>query len=435
MNDDTIISQLIEANKTLVAENERLRADIDRLCAENAQLAATNARLTARIEELERRTKQNSRNSSRPPSLDGLDKPSANGADGKQPPRTGGLRKPSGKSSGGQPGHEGSNLSMTANPDIVVDHFPERCDTCGTRFTEENTTGYRARQVVDIPPIALEVTEHRAHGCRCSHCGRKKRAPFPADVAAPVQYGPRIGAVATYLTHAHMIPEDRLSELMGDLFGAKIVPATLARISQNCAKRFRGVFDRIGDAVRTAAVKHLDETGFRVGGRTCWLHVASTEQMTFYRVDAKRGSMLENVTGVIVHDHLKSYYRLEGVQHALCNAHHLRELRALVEIEKEEWAGKMQNLLQMACHRANCAREQVLPLSSPMQRRIMQCYDAIVTRGLAYHEAQPALVPDQPGRRGRPKRRIGHNLLLRFEKFREDVLHFLADLSVPFTNN
>ena len=145
---------------------------------------------------------------------------------------------------------------------------------------------------------------------------------------------------------------------MADLFGVKLVTATIARFSQDCAQRFQGFADAVRDRVAAAPVKHMDETGFpdwrqdavaahRLDGLAHLLH----------RVSAKQGSLLAKVTGIVVHDHWKPYYTMTGVLHALCNAHHLRELKALVEIEKEDWAHKMQRLLRRACPRDEpCAR-------------------------------------------------------------------------------
>ena len=167
--------------------------------------------------------------------------------------------------------------------------------------------------------------------------------------------------------------------------------------------------------------------------------MASTALLTFYRVCAKRGSLLANVVGIVVHDHWKPYYTMPGVLHALCNAHHLRELKALVEIEKEDWARKMQRLLRRACHVANLARERGVALKPRLVERVERCYDAILAEGLAFHEAQPPLATatTKAGRqhRGRTPRRIGHNLLLRLVTRKQDTLRFLNDPAVPFTNN
>ena len=186
-----------------------------------------------------------------------------------------------------------------------------------------------------------------------------------------------------------------------------------------------------------APVKHLDETGFRSGDKTQWLHIASTLWLTFYRISAKRGSLPENLTGIVVHDHWKPYYTLAGVLHALCNAHHLRELQALIEIEHEDWARRMQTLLRRACHATNLARRQGKPLPPRLIAMIERCYDAIVADGLLFHTGQPALTQAdvQARRRGRVPRRVGHNLLLRLSTRKPDVLRFLSNPAVPFTNN
>jgi transposase len=221
-----------------------------------------------------------------------------------------------------------------------------------------------------------------------------------------------------------------------------LAAATIARISRTCAARLAEVVGVLRERVAAAPVKHLDETGFRIGGKTQWLHVAATALLTFYRTCRKRGSMLANVVGTVVHDHWKPYYTMPGVDHALCNAHHLRELKALIEIEKEDWARKMAQLLRRACHATNLAagREGALTTLKPRLIGLVdRRYDAIIAAGLAYHEAQPALgrttANDTGKPRGRVPRRTGHNLLLRLQSRKTDVLRFLHDAAVPFTNN
>jgi transposase len=392
--------------------------------------AAEIAALKARVAELERRLGLDSSNSGKPPSSDGL----------KKPPRVRSLREPSGKKPGGQKGHKGETLRQVDEPDSIVDHFPNSCTACGAAVTPAMSAGHSARQVFDLPePRPLVVTEHRAHDCVCAGCGAHTRASFPDGVNAPVQYGPRIAALVTYLLHYQLLPEDRLAELMADLFGIKIVAATIAQMGRNCAARLQDFVATVRDLVAGAAVKHMDETGFRIGGKTQWLHVACTAWLTFYRVCAKRGSLLADVTGIVVHDHWRPYYGMPDVLHALCNAHHLRELKALIDIEKEDWARKMHRLLRRACHAVNLARERGSPLKPGLIALIERRYDAFVIEGLAFHEAQapprPDHAPQGQKRRGRKARRTGHNLLLRLANRREDVLRFLADPNVPFTNN
>ena len=405
----------------------RLEALIATRQAQNTELRAMLAVQNARIAELERQLGLNSGNSGKPPSGDGLKK---------KPARVSSLRGRSGKKTGGQKGHPGKTLSRTDTPDATIDHFPETCPGCGETLNETMATGHTARQVFDLPdPQPLIVTEHRAHACRCAKCGAETRATFPDGVTAPVQYGPRIAAVVVYLLHFQFLPEQRLAALMADLFGVHLVTATIASMSRNCAGRFQGFAAAWRDRVAVAAVKHMDETGFRIGGKTQWLHIASTVRLTFYRVSPKRGSLMDNVLGIVVHDHWKPYYTLKGVLHALCNAHHLRELQALVEIEKADWARKMQRLLRRACHATNLAREQGVALSPRFISLIERCYDAILTQGFAFHDAQPALISTARKRLGRKPRRVGHNLLLRLSTRKDDVLRFLSDPTVPFTNN
>jgi transposase len=299
---------------------------MDDLLALVAALQAENASLKARLAELERRLGLNSSNSGKPPSSDGL----------KKPARVTSLRDRSGKKPGGQKGHKGETLRQVADPDVVIDHYPSACSGCGAGLDPDTSVGHSARQVFDLPePRPLVVTEHRAHDCRCAACGAQTRALFPDGVNAPVQYGPRIGAFVLYLLHYQLLPEKRLVELLADLLGVKLAAATIARISRDCARRFRDFADVVRDHIAAAPVKHMDETGFRIGGTTRWLHVASTALLTFYRVCAKRGSLLANVAGIVIHDHWKPYYTMPGVLHALCNAHcAFRRSRSLVDRDR-----------------------------------------------------------------------------------------------------
>ena len=269
---------------TLRGENPTAAPDgasvVAALLAEILVLRAENAALLGRLAELERSLGLNSSNSGEPPTSDGL----------KKPPRVSSLRVSSGKRSGGQKGHPGATLIRVEKPDAIVDHYPQTCAGCGGMLSAAMATSHVARQVFDLPePRPLIVTEHRAHGCRCARCGVQTRAAFPEGVTAPVQYGQRISAFVLYFLHYQLLPEKRLATLVSDLFGIRLVTATIARISQNCAHRLTGFANTVRDHVATAPVKHMDETGFRIGGKTQWLHIACTIWLTFYRVFAKRG--------------------------------------------------------------------------------------------------------------------------------------------------
>jgi transposase len=391
-------------------------------------LHAEIAALKQEVADLRRRLGKDSSNSSKPPSSDGP---------AKKPRIAGSLRGISGKKSGGQPGHRGDTLRPVANPDKIERHAATQCGHCRAALTAAMATRVETRQVFEMPQPRLEVTEHQASIYTCACCRGETRAAFPADVTAHVQYGPRIRAAAIYLNAQHLIPEDRVGEIMHDLFGAPLLcPASIAAWGEHKAREWAAVEAEIAQRVAIAAVRHLDETGFRIGGKTRWLHTVSTAAMTYYRVCEQRGAMFDALHGgVIVHDHFKPYFTLGEVEHALCNAHHLRELKALIDIEKEPWAKKMSRLLVRAAKQVDRAVAQgKIALATRCARRIVAVYDAIVRRGLAFHEAQPALAR-LPGARGRSPKRVGHNLLERLRDHKAAVLRFVFDFAVPFTNN
>jgi transposase len=187
--------------------------DLEALVVEQAALIAE---LRAEVAELRARLAANSRNSSRPPSSDGLAKPPA--------PKS--LRRRSGRKPGGQPGHEGRHLQRVERPDSVVGHVPARCGCCGGDLEDGEPVGEEARQVFDLPPVRLAVTEHCAQRRRCA-CGHVTTAVFPAGVGAPTQYGPRMRSLAIYLIAAQHLPYQRAAVLLADWFGAPLSTGTL----------------------------------------------------------------------------------------------------------------------------------------------------------------------------------------------------------------
>jgi transposase len=313
----------------------------------------------------------------------------------------------------------------------MVHPAPWVCGKCGGDVCGEEVKILK-RQVFELPVPKLIVTEHQVAVKECPNCHHQVQGSFPVTVKAPVQYGARIKAVAAYLHHQHLIPEDRLTEVMSDLFGCRFTPGTLANTTKALASMVVPVVEQIASAVKAAAIQHLDETGLRIGGHTQWLHVVSNATHTWYRVSSGRKEIesLETCTGVVVHDHWKSYYQLIGVEHALCNAHHLRELKALAEIDQASWAVAMSRLLRLAC-----SYQHRYPTGIPLHlvQRLQDLYTQILHRGLDFHHRLPPLI--RASARGRVKRRVGHNLLLRLPNFRGDVLRFLTEPDVPFTNN
>jgi len=420
------VAGLRRANEALRAENEVLRAENAAVRGENEALRSENAGLRAEVAELRRRLDLDSSTSSKPPSSDGLRK---------KPRVPGSLRGRSGKKSGGQAGHKGDTLKQVEAPDRIERHSANVCRRCLSSLTAAMQTGVEKRQVFDLPERLIEITEHQASIYCCAACGFETKAAFPAGVAAAAQYGERIRAAAIYLNVQQLIPEDRVAQTMKDLFGAPLLcPASLTSWVENKAAALAGVATHIGVLAAQAPVRHVDETGFRIAGKGRWLHTVSTETLTFYRVSEKRGAIAESLTGgVVVHDHFKPYYGLTGVAHAFCNAHHLRELKALIEIDEEPWAKDMSDLLVEANEAVRTARQEGAAALAPAAiEGFVARYWKAIRAGLAYHRSLPPL---ERRARGRTKRRPGHNLLERLKTYKDGVLRFLCDFTVPFTNN
>lgn len=305
--------------------------------------------LKARVAELEGRLALNSQNSSKPPSADGLNRPK---------PKSQRLKGMT--STGGQKGHPGHTLKQVAHPDYIQEHRPaERCDVCDRPLPE--AVAVEARQVFDIPPLRHEVTEHQVFEARCA-CGKLHRGEFPAEVAAPVQYGPRIKAAVVHLTHHHMLPLERTGALTGDLFGLPIADATLVAIHEEARELLEPTVAALGEHLKTAPVVHADETGMRVSGKLHWLHVLATSALTWIKSHTNRGKkafdafgILAAFIGTLVHDGWKPYRDL-ACTHALCNAHHVRELTYVFEEMQQTWAKRLIDLLLDACHEVTVAQ-------------------------------------------------------------------------------
>ena len=377
------------------------------------------AELKAEVADLRGQLAKNSRNSSIPSSAEGLKKTKSMRKKGSRPP-------------GGQPGHRGSTLKRTAHPDHVVNHpLPDVCDVCGRMLVGEGTT--ETRQVVDLPPVAMEVTEHRIHQLRCA-CGKLHRSEFPAGVTAPVQYGPGVKALAIYLTQHHMLPVARAAQLLGDLYGVPISAGTVQSMIGEAGTLLAPTVERIADAVAQATVAGADESGFRVAGKLNWLHAAVTEALTWLGLHAKRGKiafedfgLLYRLKGTLIHDGWASYRELDCA-HALCNAHHLRELTFVHEECGQAWARRMIDLLVAAHHETVTAQGQ--PLTAMRIQTLRADFAAILAEAATANPERPA-----SGKRGRTAQSVPFNLYRRLRDHADDVLRFTTDPLVPFSNN
>lgn len=385
------------------------------------------------IEKLKGQLKKNSRNSSKPPSSDGLSKPD---------PKN--LRQPSTRNSGGQAGHKGHNLEAVAKPDIIESHAVTQCELCAASLESTLADDYEERQVFDIPLPKIEVTAHRAEKKKCT-CGHITTARFPPEVTASVQYGTRIKSAAVYLNQYQLIPYARVEESLESLYGVSLCEGTLFNSNQKVYENLEETEGQIKSALQQEAVLHVDESGIRVEGKLHWLHSASTEKLTHYEHHKKRGQIamdaidiLPNYSGILVHDHLKAYLLYTDCSHSLCNAHHLRELIFLLEKSQLEWAGEMVRLL-VTLHRSveRAKRRQQTELHPKLQQLFSLHYDALIQRGLDHESMLQAVNPSPPipKKRGRPKQSKAKNLLDRLKSYKTETLRFMTDFRVPFDNN
>ena len=395
------------------------------------------AALERRIEDLEARLNQNSQNSSSPPSRDTWRKAFTKRAKASKP-------------KGGQAGHQGHSLEMVASPDEVLEHEPVLCQHCGADLRLARARGYQRRQVFDLPPFRLQVSAHRAIEKRCEACGHLSRGLFPDQVKAPVQYGARLKAHLLYLSAYQLIPYDRLSQLIADCFGHRISPGTLAELAEQAGEALSGPCQEIERLVAKSALVHADETSLRVAGKLHYVHVASTETLTVYGLTSSRGKaamdalgVLPQVTGTMIHDGWQSYQHYTGCRHALCNAHHLRELKALEE-QGVVWARRMAKLLlemkgvvdaARAQGRAKPEADQIQALVARYEQELERAWKQV---GAPPQEMVRRLLADGSVEiqfRQVKKKSKSYNLLKRLSERRDQVLRFLMEAWVPFDNN
>ncbi len=402
---------------------EAVLAQFDRLLAVIVALAT-------RVQTLEDQLAKNSGNSGKPPTSDGLKKKSKNRS----------LRERSGKKSGGQPGHPGHKLELVAEPDEVIVHPVEQCAGCQAALGGEAVSEVARRQVFELPPLRLVVTEHQAEIKQCTHCGTLTQADFPAEVGHTTQYGPDFRALLSYLSQGQYLPLERISDLCEALFGQRVADGTTVLANEAIATAVEPV-NRLAQQhlIDTPETVHFDESGLRVDKKLNWVHVASTDRVTVYHLDTKRGraaidraGILPQRTGVCQHDDWAPYYHYTDASHAGCNAHYLRELLFLEERYPQPWQAPLRHLLLEIKAAVVTAREQGLTALSPPQLADFAArYDQLVAQGLQLNP-----TPDKPpGQRGKVKQSPPKNLLDRLQGRRSAVLAFMYDFKVPFDNN
>jgi transposase len=399
------------------------------LCSIINKQAARIAELEEKVKSLEDQNNKNSSNSSKPPSTDTFQKIKSQ-------------RKSSGKPVGGQKGHKGHTLEMAENPDHVIVHQVDKCESCGRSLCDEEVANYERRQVFDLPPIKVEVFEHQAERKICPNCGCLNKATFPKEVAYPVQYGTRLKSVATYLNQYQLVPFDRLSEAFVDLFGHRLSQSTLIDINRACYAILESVEEAIKQQLIASPVICLDETGMRIEGKRKWCHVVSTENLTYYAPHSSRGSKANEDMGILpvyhgtaMHDGWSSYFKFK-CRHALCNAHHIRDLLFVHEEDKQNWARDLIDQLIGIKTTVDRRKPIYCKLDLAEINNFEESYDHIIER--AKLENPPPIASNSQGlikKRGKKKKTKAQNLLERLDKYRRLALAFMYDFEVPFDNN
>jgi transposase len=395
-------------------------ASREELLALVVEQARVIEQLRTEVAELRRQLGRNSRNSSQPPSGDGPAVPSRRS------------RRGSGRKPGKQPGSPGTTMTLVDDPDEVIEHHPGCCRGCGADLTDGEAMGVVRRQVHDIPPVRPVIVEHQLHRRRCG-CGQVTVADTPAGVAGPVQYGPRLRALAVYLLVFQHVPVARTAQLIADLTGARPSVGWVSTTLAEAAAALTDVEKLIRSMLVLAHVLHVDETSVSINGARWWLHVAGTDTLTAYHLHSSRGrkavaefGVLPEFRGVAVHDALSVYDAYPDAHHALCGAHLARELTAAAEAHPDEiWPEQAHTALLGLNTAAHHARDQGLnqippEVADPLHDRWRQA----ILCGLAGHRPVP-------GRKQSKTR----NLLVRLRDRDEQVLRYARDLTVPFTNN
>lgn len=416
----SVFHALLEQNRALTEQNQHLQTVI-------ASQAKKIQKLEARVHELERQLGQNSNNSSKPPSSDGLRKPTNS--------------RISGGKRGAPLGHEGHTLRFVDHPDDIVVHLVCSCLHCAASLANVAPFHHEARQVFDIPAPRVQVTEHRAERKMCPSCGATQEASFPDHVKAPTQYGESFAAWTSYLNAYQLLPLERIAQLYADLFGCRPSEATLLGQLQAMSGALGITEADIRQHVRHLPVIHADETGLRIANTIQWMHVASDAQWTYLSIHESRGSkgmdhggILPTFTGTVMHDcyaaYFKDHYRFK---HALCNAHLLRECQGIAEHDGQAWAKEMKTYLTEAWKLAKASRLAGKPLTLDILHEWEQRYDAILRAGESEWEKAP--LKEKTGPRGRKMRSKAGNLGKRMKEQKGSILRFLWDAQIPFDNN
>lgn len=391
--------------------------DLKRIIMMQAQELAKIPKLIARIEALERelllyKTKKDSSNSSMPPSKDE-----------NRPLRTSSLREKGDRKAGGQPGHDGSTLKMTDNPDEIVEHRACFCPECGRDVSSQPFELFGKRQVIDIPVIKQKVTEHRVYRCICT-CGKVVESDFPVEVDSPVKYGSSIESLIGYLSVRHFLPFKRLQEMLNDIFAVQISEGGLHCLLRRLASKGVDAYEMIRQSVLSSRVIGTDETGVKINGKKHWFWTWQNNRATYIAASDNRGTTTinEKMTGiskeaVLVHDCWKAHFQTPVGSHQLCTAHLERETKYLEERYKADWPVRFRNMIKKA-HR----------LKKQLEPYLYYCPNQL--RSDLENELECLLQEPLD-----PKHKEMISFQKRITKYRDHVFTFLYHPDVPADNN
>jgi len=408
----------------LRAANMRLRELLAERDAEIAALRELVTALQSQVADLAAQVKTTSRNSSKPPSSDGLARPA---------PKS--LRGKSGRTPGRPKGQPGVTMELSEHPDRRVRHRPARCGCCGKSLKNAPVAAVERRQVIDIPPVKAVTTEYQMLTVKCG-CGCETKAQAPDGVTAPVQYGPAIMGTAIYLWHGQFLSRDRACQALSDMFGCAPSPGALAAAARKAAGFLAPALAAITRHLIAGEVVHFDETGFRAAGKLAWVHSASQGRFALFTVHAKRGKdgmkaagVLPHFAGIAVHDAWAPYDTFSNVAgHALCGAHVLRELVAVTETGTaldRTWAQQAADALLALNEAAEAARAAGRDATGAETRNKHEDW---------YRKAAETGIALNAARQGKLQQKR-HALATRMKDREDDYLRFARDLRVPFTNN
>lgn len=383
-------------------------------------------RLEARIKELEDKLNMNSSNSSKPPSSDNKftkKKSTQKSSEGKR---------------GGQTGHKGSHLKKVEIPDKVISLKSKVCGHCHRDIADISSSKIEKRQLFDIPPMSIEVTEYQSHKVYCPYCQSINQEEFPEQVKATTQYGHNLKAWVSYLNTHHMLPYERISEMIEDMVNHKISTGSIYNFLFENYDNLESFEEKLKEELLQEEVLHADETGVNVKGNLKWIHTASSNRAVHYAVHNKRGheamdaiNILPLYQGILSHDHWSSYHHYTHITHSFCNAHILREPQFQIDHHDKTWAKELQTLLKEANKTVKSYKEEgKTSLPNEIREQIIQKYEQLTSE--AIKEYPP---PKKSNNRGRSKQEKGKNLLDRLIKYQTETLRFIYDFRVPFTNN